>query len=311
MDREDARFILRCFRPDGEDAENPDFAEALACVAKDRELGEWLARERACDAAFAAALNSVNIPGELRETLFLNLSQEQGDGQIPPDELDERIMGALSEIQPPARMRREILSAMHRTPVPPTQVSRWWRWGVPTAAAAGIALAFLTSRQEPGDLDVFGSANPGYPMGSIVPASATLPISKVEEEFIRTFESPGFKLDLNNPDHHALFDHLKSAKLPCPSRCLPKGLKEVPGLGCRELEIDGKKGSLVSFKQREEVVHLVVFKRRDVKCGLSKTGKPDFGQNGKWSVARWTDDDWVFVLLADKTIDRKRLEEMF
>ncbi len=53
MDKEEARFILRCFRPDGADAENPDFAQALGWAAKDRELGEWLARERACDAGFA------------------------------------------------------------------------------------------------------------------------------------------------------------------------------------------------------------------------------------------------------------------
>jgi len=60
MDKEEARFILRCFRPDGADAENPDFAEALAWAAKDRELGEWLARERARDADFASALSSVS-----------------------------------------------------------------------------------------------------------------------------------------------------------------------------------------------------------------------------------------------------------
>ena len=58
MDKERARFVLSCFRPDGADAGDPDFAEALRMAAGDRELGEWLARERAQDAAFAQALES-------------------------------------------------------------------------------------------------------------------------------------------------------------------------------------------------------------------------------------------------------------
>ena len=74
MDNEESRFILRCFRPDGADAENPDFAEALAWAAKDRELGEWLARERARDADFANALNSVTIPSILREEILVSLA---------------------------------------------------------------------------------------------------------------------------------------------------------------------------------------------------------------------------------------------
>ena len=82
MDKEEARFILRCFRPDGADAENPDFAEALAWAAKDRELGEWLARERASDAGFAAALNSVTIPSILREEILVSLAMERGDAAI-------------------------------------------------------------------------------------------------------------------------------------------------------------------------------------------------------------------------------------
>ena len=32
MDKEEARFILRCFRPDGADAGNPDFAEAVTAA---------------------------------------------------------------------------------------------------------------------------------------------------------------------------------------------------------------------------------------------------------------------------------------
>jgi hypothetical protein len=310
MDKEEARFILRCFRPDGADAENPDFAGALAWAAKDRELGEWLARERASDAGFAKALSTVGIPASLREEILAGLALERGDGARDPDAFDTCVIGALAAVTPPPGLRREILAAMERTGAPaPASNKILWRFGLPVAAAAGIALAFLLSGPAAPPADPVAQNDPGT--GTLVPAGNLLTISLVESGFIKTIESPGFTLDLKNPDHHALFDHLKSAKLPCPTRCLPRGLKEVPGLGCRELEIDGKRGALVCFKQENDVVHLVVFKRCDVKCKLPKTGKPDFKQRGNWSVARWSDDDWVFVLMGKEGVDAKRLEGMF
>ena len=69
MDKEQAKFILQCFRPDGGDALDTDFAEALGLATKDRELGEWLVKERSTDAAFAAALESVEIPEFWRNNL--------------------------------------------------------------------------------------------------------------------------------------------------------------------------------------------------------------------------------------------------
>ena len=59
MDKEQARFILRSFRPDGADARDPDFTEALELAMEDRELGDWLANERAFDTAFSQALQTL------------------------------------------------------------------------------------------------------------------------------------------------------------------------------------------------------------------------------------------------------------
>jgi hypothetical protein len=310
MDKEEARFILRCFRPDGADAENPDFAEALAWAAKDRELGEWLARERSSDAGFAKALTAVGIPASLREEILAGLALERGDGTDVPDAFDACVIGAMAAVSPPPGLRGEILAAMERTVAPASAPNKiLWRFALPAAAAAGIALAFLFSGPATPPGDSLVTNLPGN--GAVVPAGNPLTISVVESGFIKTFESPGFTLDLKNPDHHALFDHLKSAKLPCPNRCLPRGLKGVPGLGCRELEIDGKRGALVCFKQENDMVHLVIFKRCDVSCKLPETGKPDIRKHGNWSVARWSDDDWVFVLMGKEGVDAKRLEGMF
>lgn len=308
MDKEEARFILRCFRPDGADAENPDFAEALAWAAKDRELGEWLARERASDAGFAKALAAVGIPASLREEILAGLAVERGDGTAVPDEFDACVIGAMAALSPPPGLRSEILAAMERTVAPAHGSNRTrWRIGLTLAAAAGIALAFLLS------------GPPSPPAGNltsngvVVPSGNLLTISLVQDGFIKAYESesPNFVLDLRNDDHQALFNHLKSAKLPCPKRCLPKGLKKASGLGCRELEIDGKRGAVVCFVQEDDMVHLVLFKRDDVKCKLPVNGKPDIRTHGKWAVARWSDEEWVFVLMGKEGVDEKRLAGMF
>ncbi len=312
MDKEEARFVLRCFRPDGADAGNPDFAEALAWAAKDRELGEWLAHERASDADFATALNAVTIPCSLREEILAGLAVERGDAATYPDSFDRSVIGAMASILPPQHLRAEILAAMDRTAAGDGKSRRLsWRVAAPLAAAAGVTLAFLISA--PRATDDATTVENIPPTDELSSTAGAIPISigNVEAGFIRTVESPTFRLDLKNPDHHALFEHLKSAKLPCPNACLPKGLKGVPGLGCRELKIEGKRGALVCFKQEEDVVHLVAFKRCDVRCKLPKKGEPTLGTHGKWSVARWADDEWVYVLMGEKNVDTKRLADLF
>src|SRR6266498_839691 len=71
MNREEARFILHAYRPNGEDAHDPQFEEALALVRTDPELAHWFAREQALDAAIARRIRSVQPPPELTNQLLL------------------------------------------------------------------------------------------------------------------------------------------------------------------------------------------------------------------------------------------------
>ena len=108
MDKQRAKFILQSFRPDGADAHDPDFAEALGLAAEDRELGAWLAKERARDAAFALALGKLPIPEDLREAIFGVLQE----GNLELTEIDAAIVGALASVRPPEGLRDQILTAM-------------------------------------------------------------------------------------------------------------------------------------------------------------------------------------------------------
>jgi hypothetical protein len=97
---------------------------------------------------------------------------------------------------------------------------------------------------------------------------------------------------------------LQKRKLPC-ADCLPRGLRNVKGIGCRELVIDGKRGSLICFDERENgVVHVVIFRREDV-CGeLPEKNRPRMAQNGDWASAQWQDGENVFVAISHTQVEK-------
>ncbi len=290
MDKEQARFILRSFRPDGADVGDPDFADALKLAMENRELGEWLASERAFDAEFANALGTVDLPENLRQDIMACLAAERGDFPQAEDSNDAAWIGAMASIQAPASLRDEVLAAMDRTvkkDLVPTNISIFKRFAIPLAAAAGIALAFLITR----------TASP-----TTVVRIQPIPIEAVQAGFVRTFESPSFDLDKKREDQQVLIQHLAERKLPCPSY-VPSGIRDVKGVGCRELVIDGKRGSLICFMTGENgLVHMVIFRRGDVSGDFPQKDHPEFAQNGKWASARWEDGGNVYLVMSNTPV---------
>lgn len=295
MDNERAKFVLRSFRPDGADALDADFAEALQMATSDRELGEWLMRERAFDAEFAEALARVNLPEGLRESVLLAMLREGGSFSKLDLEGDRIMFSAMAGIEVPTALRGQIMEAMERT----AKVERgnfvWRRFGIPLAAAAGIALAFIF---------VEGKSPKG-----IAGAAPRITINSVQAGFVRTFESPLFSLDKENDQAPHLMSYLRDKGLPCGHGYLPPGLIGVKGLGCRELVIDGKHGSLLCFDDKGGTVHLVIFRRKDVGGELPGITTPLIEQTGHWAEASWIKGDYVFVLLGMR--DKQSLAAMF
>ncbi|HUL53100.1 MAG TPA: hypothetical protein VLT83_06795 [Opitutaceae bacterium] len=70
MNNEQARFILGAYRPNGRDAGDAVFCEALRQVKADPGLGAWFAREQAFDSAVSAKLGAVIPPPGLREAIL-------------------------------------------------------------------------------------------------------------------------------------------------------------------------------------------------------------------------------------------------
>lgn len=289
MDKERAKFILGSFRPDGADADDRDFAEALELAVRDRDLGGWLAAERMLDAEFSRALANVEPPAGLRENITRALAGvgSGDDGVRLEDALDGSMAGALGSLRPPTELRERVLVAMERTALD-QGVRRagtvWWRRaGIPLAAAAGIAMAFLLTR------------SPEPERGA---SRGPVPLEVLQAGFMESYDSPFFRLQFKREGIAELVSYLRENDLPCPG-CLPEGLQKIPGIGCRELVIDGKRGSVICFDTRDQgVVHLVVFRRSDVGGDLPPAEAPEFSEQQGWATARWADGGRAFLLLG-------------
>jgi anti-sigma factor RsiW len=70
VNREEAKLILQVCRPGGQDAEDPQFAEALALVKSDAELAAWFADQQKFDAFASRKLKSVVVPSGLKAKIL-------------------------------------------------------------------------------------------------------------------------------------------------------------------------------------------------------------------------------------------------
>lgn len=310
MDKEQAKFILRNFRTGDEtdgNANSRDLAEALALATANRELGEWLAEEHAMDEVFTRALGTIELPDSLRDDILGYLGGEGRDYPCAEGSDDAAMIGAFASIPVPSHLRGDILNAMERS-VPhaitssshavdigrdPLEIesvdasrSLQRRLSIPLAAAAGIMLALIVTQN-------FGVHD--HPLVNVDP----VPIEAVPVSFIQTYESSDFSLDIKDRDHEDLMVVLQSKSLPCPE-CLPPGLDKSRTIGCRELMINGKQGSLVCFVSGSMgVVHLIIFNNKDVDGSCTNTiVDPCILKEGEWSIARWQSEKSVFFLIG-------------
>src|SRR5712692_2933132 len=70
MDNQEAKFILTAYRPGGQDASDPRFAEALEQARRDPVLEQWFKESVAFDATVTEKLRAVRVPADLRENIL-------------------------------------------------------------------------------------------------------------------------------------------------------------------------------------------------------------------------------------------------
>ncbi|NWK55314.1 hypothetical protein HW115_06810 [Verrucomicrobiaceae bacterium N1E253] len=339
MDKQQAQFILHSFRPDGADAADADFAEALQMAVEDRELGEWLADERATDSAFASALCELEIPDELRMHILAVMHGEKPNDPAMEAEMDAALSDALSHVEPPAGLRDQILAAMHMQekqdhsslvaqtetpelpvaniePMPeaqeplthqgaPHQRTRrqWWRIAPLAAAVAfGVFLALQIDLGKPSTGSQANTATDARKLSSY----------DVQREAAQMLLSTQLSLDVTNPQIHHVNNWLTDHQLPAPQR-LPSGLKGMKVAGCKKIQIAGSMpASLVCFvKNSGHKVHLVVINNDHINDahlpGMDEIRKGDCKHCPKtgWNMTCWRDRENTYLLFAKKETTSK------
>ncbi|MBK1830173.1 hypothetical protein JIN77_05530 [Verrucomicrobiaceae bacterium R5-34] len=299
MDKKQAKFLLHSFRPDGADAGDADFKEALQLAVEDRELGEWLADERAADSEFAAALADIEIPETLRLSLLSVMRGESLDDPAEYEEMDHLLQQALADVTPPAGLRDQILAAMEVEQnarqddsedkiVPMPFNARKWM-SVAAVAAALVLGAFLAFQVD---------------IGAEKKALATNQIQQAAVELL----SEGVSFDVADSDSTHLTSWLADHDLPAPASLseLPAGLREMKSRGCTKMQLgNGKVASLVCFVAGEQkTAHLVIVRNEDV----SDLDLPTMDNVAKkdcytcpvslWNYIRWKDSKHTFILMA-------------
>jgi len=84
MDKQEAKRALEALRPNGLDATQPAFAEALALAERDPELKTWWEARQSFDRKVAAKLGEVPLPADLRATLLAGRKIERFAPQPQP-----------------------------------------------------------------------------------------------------------------------------------------------------------------------------------------------------------------------------------
>jgi hypothetical protein len=70
MDNQEAKFILNAYRPGGQDADDPRFAEALEQARRDPVLERWFSESIAFDTSVTKRLCAIEVPVDLRESIL-------------------------------------------------------------------------------------------------------------------------------------------------------------------------------------------------------------------------------------------------
>ena len=325
MDKTEAQFILHSFRPDGADAADADFADALQLAVEDRDLGEWLADERAADAEFAAALCEVKIPDELRMHILSVMRGEKPTDPAQEAEMDGLLSDALAHVQPPTGLRDQILAAMHvqqaqsdadsipenicQIPQPTGKPSSrsgntWLRL---SSLAAAISMGAFFAFQ----LDLGEKETP-----AVAQQDDTQPTTRISSHDVQQVASQmlnaKFALDVKNSAKVDMNTWLVNHEFPTHDH-LPSGLRGMKIMGCKKIQLSSEMtASLLCFtKDSGGMVHLVIIKNEYIKDAnlpsMNEMTKGDCYHCPKthWNVVRWRDRENTFLLLEKKETTSK------
>ena len=264
MKSERARQLLRVFRPGGQDASDPQMAEALRWLKRDPALAEEFAEQRSFDREVGATVRAM------------------ADASVAPVDLK----AALLAIRLPATAAPPRPPAMDQAP---GQIIRppFWRaplgqdWRARAAAAAVILLLATASVR-------------------IYHRPAPL-LSDLRQNLIANDWAGDPHLDFHSSDLGAIKTWIADQGF-ADGVVLPSALNGFQLHGCRMLYRDGKAIPLLCFGHGAKHFHLFVIDHTNFP-DLPTTDAPDFEKCGPWTTASWRFSGSTYVLTGMKNND--------
>lgn len=197
---------------------------------------------------------------------------------------DERLAGKLREgIAVPGGLREALLGL--RSMVPPLP---WWRrmtWVAPAIAAGLVLLIAL------GGVWLKTSPDPDF--------------AQYRLAMVRTLTPEPPALDLRTGDLEQVREWLEQRGGPEDLR-LPPGLTEAEALGCRAVDWEGRKVTLLCFELATgRVAHLLVVDRVDI--GEAPGMSPQFLETAGMGTISWTRERWTYLLASEGATESELL----
>jgi hypothetical protein len=264
MNNEEAKFILRAYRPGGQDAADPQFAEALDQARRDPELSRWLAEQTALDTAIGGKLQSIPVPADLRASILA------GRKIVP--------------LKPEPWWRRSIHPAAATAAL------------VVTFATIGF-LALHEPPEPNADFaqftqDITDYLGKGY---GVLPRHAHLATTEASY-----FGAMSYRMNYRSPSLDDIRQWLDQNG-GHGDFVSPTGLKNPLNLGCGVMDWRGKRITLIAFQTGRSLphdkVHLVIINSADLPDPPAR-GQPRFDERADWTAAAWSNGSLTYFLMA-------------
>jgi hypothetical protein len=264
MNNTEAKFILRAYRPGGQDATDPQFAEALAQARLDPELARWFAEQTALDIAISGKLQAIPVPADLKASILAGR-------KIIPMPVASWWRRAVHPAAAAAALAVTFATigylAMHEPPQPK------------------VDFAAFTE-------DLTDYLGKGY---GVLPEHVQL--ASTDKTY---FGAMSYRMNHRGPDlediRQWLADHGGHGNFVNPS-----GLRQPLNLGCSVMDWRGRRISLIAFHTGrslpQDKVHLVIINTADLPDAPPR-GQPRFAEGEEWTSAAWSAGPLTYFLLA-------------
>lgn len=264
MNNEEARFILRAYRPGGQDAADPQFAEALDQARRDPELSRWLAEQTAFDTAIGGKLKAIPVPADLKASILAGRKIVP----IKPEPWWRRSIHPVAAAAALAITFGTIgFLALHEPPEPKADFARFTQ-DITDYLGKGYGVLPRHAHLATTDATYFGAMS--YRMNFRSPSLDDIRQWLVQNGGHGDFASPG-------------------------------GLKNPLNLGCGIMDWRGKRITLIAFQTGRSLphdkVHLVIINSADLPDPPARS-QPRFDERTDWTTAAWSDGSLTYFLMA-------------